>query len=476
MKRLFVIIAVLAGFAASANAQRMDDVVFEDVRIKKNGDLMTVSMNINIEELDVRNRRSLHIVPVLRNGADSLELTPVGIYGRGRYIYYLRSGESVYEELGEKVYKERQAPDHISYSTNVDFAEWMDGSQVHISQKTCGCCEKLMDENSAPLAEFKIPVFDPLMVFVQPEPEQEKLRELSGEAYIEFIVSRMDIRPEYRNNVAEINKILATIDSVKSDKDITVKKIFLKGFASPESPYANNERLAKGRTEALKKYVLDQYDFDESVIETEYEPENWEGLRKYVEASALANRQNILNVIDGDRDPDTKEWIIKSKWKADYRYLLDNCYPALRKTDYRIEYNIRTFTDINEIVEVFRTAPHKLSLNELFLASTAFEPGSEEYNDVFETAARMYPNNPVTNLNAANVAIAAGHYKDARKYLLKAGDSPEAIYAWGLYYVGVGSYDKADQHLREARELGISEASEMLRQSAALREYYEEND
>lgn len=475
MKRLFVIIAVLAGFAASARAQRVDDVVFEDVRIKKNGDLMTVSMNINIEELDVRSRRSLHIVPVLRNGEDSLELAPVGIYGRGRYIYYLRNGESVFEELGEEVYKEKDAPDHISYSTNVSFAEWMDGSQVHISQKTCGCCEKLMDENSAALAEFKIPVFDPHMIFVQPDPEIEKIRELSGEAYIEFIVSRTDIRPEYRNNIVEINKILATIDSVKNDKDITVKKIHLKGFASPESPYSNNERLAKGRTEALKQYVLDQYDFDESTIITDYEPENWEGLRRFVESSNIPNRDAILAAIDSDRKPDNKEWYIKSTWRQDYKYLYQNCYPALRKTDYRIEYNIKTYTDINEIVEVFKTSPNKLSLNELFLASTAYEPGTEEYNDVFETAARMYPNDPITNLNAANVAIASGHFKDARKYLLKAGDSAEATYAWGLYYIGVGDYDRADDMLKQARELGISESNEMLRQSAALREYYANN-
>lgn len=475
MKRIFVIAAILMGFAGAAQAQRVDDVVFENAKIKKNGDLMTVSMDINLQELNVRNRRSVHIVPVLRNGADSLELTPVGIYSRGRYINYLRNGESVFEDLGEEVYKESAAPQVIDYSVNVDYQDWMDGSRVYISKKTCGCCQKLMGEEHAALADFKIPVFDPHMIFVRPEPETEKTRELSGEAFIEFIVSRTDIRPEYRNNVVEINKIIATIDSVKNDKDITVKKIYLKGFASPESPYANNERLAKGRTEALKQYVRNLYSFEDSAIETDYEPENWEGLKKYVEATNLPNKADILAAIESDREPDNKEWFIKKNWKEDYRFLLDNCYPALRKTDYKIEYTIKDYTDINEILEVFKTSPNKLSLNELFIASTAYEPGSEEYNEVFETAARMYPNDPVTNLNAANVEIAAGKYKDARRHLMKAGDSAEATYAWGLYYIGVGDYDKADEKLKEAREQGITEASEMLRQSAALREYYANN-
>ena len=476
MKKIFLLIAFFAGVASVSYAQKVDDVGFENAKLRKNGELMTVSMGIDLAQLDVKNRRSVHIVPVLKNGADSLELAPVGIYSRGRYINYLRNGESVFEDLNETVYKEREAPEYINYSTNVDYQPWMDGAKVFVSKKTCGCCQDLKGEEVAALAEFKIPVFDPHMLFVQPEPETEKTRELSGEAFIEFIVSRTDIRPEYRNNVAEINKIIATIDSVKNDKDITVKKIYLKGFASPESPYANNERLAKGRTESLKQYVLNLYSFDESTIETAYEPENWAGLRAYVEAGNLPGKDAILSYIDDDRDPDTKEWLIKSKYPEDYRFLLDNCYPALRKTDYKIEYTIKDYTDINEIIEVFRTSPNKLSLNELFLASTAFEPGSEEYNDVFETAARMYPNDPVTNLNAANVEIANGNYKDARAYLLKAGEGPEVTYAWGLYYIGVGDYDKAEQYLKEAREHGIAEASEMLRQCAELKAYYAENE
>lgn len=463
-------------FAAVSYAQKANDVVFEDVKIKKNGDLMTVSMDIDLRQLNVRNRRALHIVPVIKNGADSLELAPVGVYSHGRYIYYLRNGESVFEDLGETVYKEGDAPAVIDYSVNVAYHDWMDGSQLTVSKKTSGCCQKFLAEDAAALAEFKIPVYDPKLLFIEPEAVTEKSRELSGSAFIEFVVSRTDINPSYRNNVAELNKILATIDSVRSDKDVTVKKISLKGFASPESPYANNERLAKGRTAALKEYVMKLYHFDESIIATDYEAENWQGLRDYVVATNLPHKSEILEIIDGSRDPDTKEWIIKSKWVEDYKFLLANCYPALRKTDYKIEYTIRSFTDIRDIVEVFRTAPNKLSLNELYLASKAFEPGSEEYRKVFDTAVRMYPNDPITNLNAANVAIADGRYKDARAFLNKAGDTEEVIYAWGLYYIGVGDYDKADEYLKEARAMGIVEANQMLAQSEELRKYYKENN
>ena len=87
----------------------------------------------------------------------------------------------------------------------------------------------------------------------------------------------------------------------------------------------------------------------------------------------------------------------------------------------------------------------------------------------------MYPSDPVANLNAANVALAEGKYKDARKYLEKAGDSAEADYARGLYSMAVGDYDKAEAILKEARSNGITEAAQMLEQCAALKKYHGEN-
>ena len=40
---------------------------------------------------------------------------------------------------------------------------------------------------------------------------------------------------------------------------------------------------------------------------------------------------------------------------------------------------------------MFRTKPKQLSLNELFLLGNSYEQGSDAYNEVFETAVRMFP-------------------------------------------------------------------------------------
>lgn len=456
-------------------AQQISDVAVSDFKVIKNGEEMNISMDIDLSKLDVRNRRSVHLLPVIKNGADSLDLSPVGIYSRGRFINYLRRGESIFEDLGEDVYKEGNEPKVLEYSVTIPYKSWMDGSNVVMHRKIAGCCQDILDEESAGLGGFNIPVFDPYYKFLRPEPELVKMRELSGTAYIDFVVSRTDINPEYRNNKEELANIIATIDSVKNDSDIKVKHIFLKGFASPESPYSNNERLAKGRTAALKDYVRNLYDLPDTTFVTSYEPENWEDLRTFVANSSLATKDNILGLIDSELEPDYKEYMIKTEYPDEYSYLLGHCYPALRKTDYLIEYTIDVYTDVDEIVNVFRTSPNKLSLNELYIASTAFEPGSEEFIKVFEVAVQMYPSDPVANLNAANVAMSKGDFAGAKNYLDKAGDSIDATYARGLYNVSVHEFEKAEDALNEAKAAGIAEADEMLRQCAILKAYYAEN-
>lgn len=148
-------------------------------------------------------------------------------------------------------------------------------------------------------------------------------------------------------------------------RDVSIVSVLLKGYASPESPYAHNRDLAKGRTEALKRHILRLYDFADSLIITEHEPEDWAGLRRYVENSNISHRVEILGLIDSDMEPDAKEARIRHAYPEEYRFLLQHCYPALRHTDYLINYTIRSYTDVDEIRRMLRTSPGKLSLNEI---------------------------------------------------------------------------------------------------------------
>ena len=64
---------------------------------------------------------------------------------------------------------------------------------------------------------------------------------------------------------------------------------------------------------------------------------------------------------------------------------------------------------MNEIKRLIKTQPQKLSLNEMYLAAQDMKLGSEEYNETFEVAVRMLPDDEVANLNAANAAMDGGY-------------------------------------------------------------------
>ena len=454
-------IIALLGMCTVAEAQTgrqaiVDGVSVGDLNMERNGGYMVVDMTLDLKELDVDGNRAVLLTPRLVNGNDSLDLQSVGIYGRRRYYFYVRNGESMLAG-DEQSFKASEKPDDIAYHYIAPYAEWMNGARLSLHRSDYGCCSTLLAEQDGELGHH-VEAFFPELVYVCPQAGTVKSRSLEGSAFIDFPVDKTFIYPDYRRNTAELGKIQATIDSVRSDRDVTITQVWLKGYASPESPYTHNTELAIGRTEALKKYIQQLYKFEEGIIATDYEPEDWAGLRRYVEQTNLDHRTEILAVIDSDMDPDAKEAKIKRSYPEEYRFLLQNCYPALRHTDYRIAYVIRSYSDVEEIKRLMRTQPQKLSLNEFYLAAQEYEPGTDEFTEVFETAVRMFPDDTVANLNAANAAMRRGDNTGAARYLERAGDSPEAVYARGSLAVRMKDYETARKYLNEAKALGLEQA------------------
>lgn len=464
MKRTIFILATLLGIGNMLKtvAQNTKDITLgvsiKNFNINREGKYLTVKMNLDLNKLDVDANRAVLLTPRLVNGTDSLDLPAVGIYGRRRYYYYVRNGIGSISGESETIYRASSKPDSVAYNNLAEYEKWMDGATLKFHRSDWGCCHEIVAEYEGILGRHR-EAFFPELIFVQPKAEIMKSRSLSGSAYIDFPVDQTVIYPDYRRNTTELGKIQATIDSVRNDKDVTITSVWLKGFASPESPYKHNTELAIGRTAALKKHIGQLYHFADSIIQTDYEPEDWAGLRRYVEQSNINYRTEILALIDSDMEPDAKEAKIKRTYPDEYRFMLQNFYPALRHTDYRIDYNIRKFNKVEEIKRIMAEQPQKLSLNEFYLVAGKYEPGTDEFTDVFETAVRMFPNDEIANLNAANAAIRRDDFATARRYLNKAGDSAEAVYARGALAIREKDYDTARRYLGKAKEMGLEKAT-----------------
>lgn len=464
MKRKAYLTLILSGMAFMPEAYGQDaksiipGVSVGNFAMEREGKFLNVVMDMDLEGLDVPSNRAVLLTPRLVNGANSLDLPSVGIYGRRRYYYYVRNGIGSISGEKEIVYRAKDKPDDIYYSHLIEYNDWMDGATLKFHRSDWGCCHKMLSANEGILGLHHESFF-PELVFVQPEAEIMKSRSLSGSAYIDFPVDQTVIYPEYRHNTTELGKIQATIDSVRDDRDVTITSVWLKGFASPESPYRHNTELAMGRTAALKKHIGQLYHFTDDIIRTDYEPEDWAGLRHYVEQSNISHREEILALIDSEMEPDAKEAKIKRSYPEEYRFMLQHFYPALRHTDYRIDYNIRKFSDTEEIKRIMEEQPQKLSLNEFYLVAGKYEPGTDEFTDVFETAVRMFPNDEIANLNAANAAIRRDDFATAHRYLDKAGDSAEAAYARGALAIREKDFATARRYLDKAKGMGLEKAT-----------------
>lgn len=464
---------ILAALSTPLSAQKLTasrhEIDVKNWNLMKDGDSLYISFRLLSDKMDISSNKSLHLVPMLVKGDSVHEMTPVIVAGRRQYIASQRRND-----YGMLV---RNGNDSISiaYRTSVPYCKWMNTADVVLSFDECGCGGDPYSHDNVLLNKVRLEVppfrFSPVMAFAVPEVEAVKHREESGRAFLDFPVNQTVIYPEYRNNVAELYKIMSTIDVVRNDTNTVITSISIHGYASPEGSYANNARLAKGRAEALKKYVCTQYGFADTLFTVKSTPEDWEGLREFVSSSSIDLRDKVLEIIDSKYPEDEKNHMLeKIDGRKTYTYLLNNVYPSLRHSDYTVNYTVRPF-NVEEAARVLRVRPQLLSLNEMYMVANLYKAGSKEFNEVFDIAVRMYPDDETANLNAANIHLSEGDWQKAERYLQKAGNSPKATIARGVYAMLKGDYTQAKELLMKVSMEGFREAEMNLEQLEQKLEY-----
>lgn len=460
--RIAIIIGALAAGALGAVAQSVE---LTNVTVDHTASSLVVKMDVDGSSLSLKSNEEIIVKPVIEfNDGKELELSSVLFAGRNRRIQAERHPEkldgAILAAAGTVVPIERILP----------YEDSMEQGRVVARVTKRGCCRKEIEE--LPLLagtpwDFHTDarVFIPELVFITPDAESPKIRDLKGSAFIDFRVNRTEIDPVYRSNPRELGVIYATIDSVVNDPDVKLKAISFTGYASPEGPWNNNVRLAKGRTDALCEYVRTLYNFPASALSTSSVPEDWEGLRIAIEKSSYPNKDELLKVInDTSLEPDARDRRLATRFPAEYKEMLRDIYPALRHCDYTINYEIITYDDPEKILALVETAPQKLSLREMFVAAKTLEPGSDRYCRVFETAARMYPSSEIANLNASISEIQRGDLVQARYFADRAGALPLSVYTRGALSALEGNFDEARALLEQARDMGVQEANGALEQ------------
>jgi len=337
----FGVIVTLLLFSHTASpAQHLKAGKTSLVRISD--DSVRITMPIELKEYQAANNEVLLIRPIIVSSSDSLLLPSVGIYGRTPYYYYIRNGR--HQIQGEKDIKIRNKnkTDSLLYCQSIGYEPWMDRASLKVIFET----EKLCIGITRQTAEE---AWQPTPTIVRKEPKVMVSKgTVKGRAYVDFVLDSINIRPDYHRNREELAKIDHAIDSLLNDSTVTITHIDIKGWASPEGPYDHNVYLARERSLALRNYVVNKHRINPQLVSNSFEPEDWPGLREYVEKSNLPHRKEILDIIDSDREPDPKLWLIRSTYKEDFADIFVNSLPYLRHSDYTIDYEYRHTQKVGE--------------------------------------------------------------------------------------------------------------------------------
>lgn len=311
-----------------------------------NSDSSVVSLKMQFCTIGAALPKSLcvKLQPMLCTDADTACFAPVGIYGSWAYYNAVRLKQLSTSVLPAPAIERQQVQLRSKATTNfmpyqqvVAHQSWMGRASLLVRVTVSNACGDVLSERTITARQPK--------TFTEQKPvvkrTSAKTEHLSGRAFVAFPVNQTDIVPTYANNTEELGKLCSVIDSVNNSADIQIRRIFIKGFASPEGSYESNSRLASERTAELCRYVAKHCGISPMLLTTEYEPEDWAGLRREVEQSNLPHRKELLGVINSNMEPDSRLRLIATRWPDEYRHLLKEVFPRLRHTDYLIDYTRR---------------------------------------------------------------------------------------------------------------------------------------
>ena len=205
-----------------------------------------------------------------------------------------------------------------------------------------------IDESSylMPASDTLTYVISSMLSFVDTMPRYrirviDKYVTVQDRNYIQFHVGRTQVVDTLGDNRRQLDKITGLMRQIVEQEEFYVDTITLTAASSPEGGYAFNDRLSQGRAEALKQYLVKRYGRRiDTMLTVKWIAEDWPELTQRISTDkGIENREAILELIAGEKNPDRRELVIREHFPKDYAYIRSMIYPQLRSVNFR--YNLR---------------------------------------------------------------------------------------------------------------------------------------
>lgn len=210
----------------------------------------------------------------------------------------------------------------LDYRISIPYQSWMEHASVSFRGYLLVCGEEINTMNRLlaadlnPLRQLTVPnvwapdraVYSRMVCFLVPQSEEVKKRADKVEVNIDYPVNDAQVRPAYGRNAEELQKVKELMDDILGHALITVDRLSVTGYASPEGSYRANEQLARRRAEGFTQYLQNNYRLLNLSVDTRWVAEDWDGFIAAVRTADLPQKNDILRVANNrNADPDSRE-------------------------------------------------------------------------------------------------------------------------------------------------------------------------
>lgn len=269
----------------------------------------------------------------------------------------------------------------------------------------------------------------------------ERHAEANFSAHITFPVGRENIDEQLDDNASEIAKVQDIIKQLTWSSEFIIDSINMTASCSPEGSWKLNEALAKRRAASLKSYFAKKMDDKEGVdtlFNAKWIAEDWKRVHRLIsEDERIGFRNEILQIITDEADPDKRELLIRQKYPVQYKYIKDSIYPALRVVDF--QFNLHRSSMTKDTIHT--TEP-----------DTLYDRGREllrsrKYKEALAVLAEY------GDYNTAITYMSLGYDKTAYDILIKEPESANQEYLLAILCSRLGKEAEAVRRFLHACEL-----------------------
>lgn len=449
---------------------------------------LNVEIAVDFEGLKMPADESLTVTPALRGEGHEQELPSVLINGSEKQKVYQReqafaNGKKTSPIPAVVIRNDTGASRVFKYTVGVPYEEWMQQAAIVMYSQECACHGKkgeayedlitdrirLPKTRMSPRDNGTDSRYLTQVNFIAPAPDKDTLHTMTGS--IPFYQEEIDRKggkqlgelTEPKRNIEIYYRLRDVLHDILQNAGTELVKVKLTGYGAPTGNVKKNEVDAAVQSLHLKEYLRENRLTRGTPLEVSWIPEDWDSIASLVKKSDMLFREATLDLINNVDVSKGRERMLMALADGNpYKYLTDKIFPGVMRVEYAIAYN-RQPLDVAESLRLFRMGSGRtLSLNEFFAMAGLYPVGSTEYNDVLDLAARLFPDSPEANINAAAVALTKKDTYRARKYLERFATMPMAYNNMGILYLQEGNRDKAEVYLTMAAAAGVEQAKKTL--------------